>query len=66
MIPTPRCGSNFVVPTQAPIVDWWSTGRKLITPIGVSTRSPSSVLITFSVSVVPAFRIASAIDSIVM
>jgi hypothetical protein len=40
MMPTPRWGSTLVVPTQAPKVDWPSTARKVMGPIGVSDLEP--------------------------
>src|SRR2546427_7564405 len=63
MIPTPRLASSFVVPTQAPIVDWPSEARKVIGPTGVSTLRPRNAATSLSVSVEPALRIASAIET---
>ena len=51
-----------VVPTNVPIVDWWSMPRKRIAPTGVSTSSSRNAAMTLSVSVLPAFLIAAASD----
>ena len=66
MMPVPRLGSSFVVPTQAPMVDWPSEARKVMGPIGVSTLRFLKAATSLSVSVPPAFLMASAIETIVI
>ena len=46
---TPLPSLSAVLPTNAPIVDWWSIARKVTGPNGVSNETPSAAAIILSV-----------------
>ena len=57
---TPLPSLSAVLPTNAPIVDWWSMARNVTGAKGVSNDTPSAAAIILSVSVEPALvRIAA-------
>src|SRR6185503_15176474 len=52
-------GSTLILKWNIDCIAWWSSLRKVMRPFGVSKESPSIAVISFSVSVVPAFFSAS-------